>query len=115
MAKNSTEAPDGLDTFDGDADDPVRLGEAATAAMSDLAGADLNGVQDSLPDTDALRLGFVGVSYDSLDMDLQIGSEVAVVVRGRVVGRSREESGIDHTIRHKAKVKVESVVPYEGK
>ncbi len=91
--------------------EPVALGDAAQEALADLAGADYQGTQDALEDTDYLKVKFVGMAFDSLDKDIKIGDERTFLVRARCVGTAEEASKRDGTaIRHIAKMDVQSVV-----
>lgn len=56
------------------------------------------------------KFSFVGIKYESLKTDLQIGEEVEFKVRGRVVGAGDEEMA-DGMLRHVLKVSVASVTP----
>lgn len=99
-------APDPLDE---DYSEPVRLGDAAQSALSDLSDGEYAGTQDVLADTDFLKVRFVGMSFDSLDKSVKIGDEMTFLVRARCIGTAEEASKQDGSIRHIAKMDVQSV------
>lgn len=83
--------------------------DLAGAATASLSGVEPD--QDMLEGTDTLKVKFVGVQYDSLDFDLEIGQEMSFIVEGRVVGVGTEEMADGHR-REYAKFKVRSVVKH---
>lgn len=97
-----------------DADRDAELVSLADAAQEASGYLVETATQEPLDGTDTLKIKFVGVSFDSIDMDLKIGTEMAFLVTGRVVGRSEEESKRDHMLRHTAKFEVGSVTIHEG-
>lgn len=87
------------------------LAAVAGDALGD-AEDDGVGVQDHLPGTDHAKVKFVGMAWDTLDVP-GLKEEIAVVVRGIVVGRG-EEVMANGDVRDVVKVKVTSVVPGDG-
>lgn len=86
--------------------------------LADLARASLGDEDDdqgSLISDEELpsKVVFTGTAYDDVNgADLKIGDRVRVVVSGRVIEVGDKEL-TDH-VRHVVKVKVESVVEYDG-
>lgn len=103
------EKPQFSDAPEMDSPDPVALGDAAQEALADLAGGEFAGTQDVLEDTDYLKVRFVGMAFDSLEKDIRIGDEKTFLVRARCIGTAEEASKQDGSIRHIAKMDVQSV------
>lgn len=89
--------------------EPVTLADAAASAFGEnLEG--LSGTQEELDNMDFTKARFVGMSYDSLDRDINIGDEITFMVRARCVGKGDEERKTDHRINTYVKMDVQSVV-----
>jgi hypothetical protein len=89
--------------------EPVTLADAAASAFGEnLEG--LSGTQEELDNMDFTKARFVGMSYDSLDRDINIGDEITFLVRARCVGKGDEERKADHRINTYVKMDVQSVV-----
>lgn len=108
MGKNTDVDGGGLGEFQGR--DPVQLGDAAKAALADVA----DGTQSVLEETNFTKVKFVGMSFDSLDAGINIGDEMTFLVRARCIGTADEASKRDGAIRHVVKMDVQSVVKHEG-
>lgn len=93
---------------DGDSD----LGEVATAAQQTVTETDgaATPAQNRFQGMDYSKVTFVGVQYDTLAKDFEIGQDVQFLVTGRVKAIGDEAMNDGH-IRHGVKVKVSSVVP----
>lgn len=76
-----------------------------------IAGEALAGTetQEVLDDTDFTKVKFVGMSFDSLEDDIKIGTEMEFRVRARCVGVADEARKSDGGIRHVVKMDVQSV------
>jgi hypothetical protein len=89
--------------------EPVKLADAAASAFGEnLEG--LSGSQEELDGMDFTKARFVGMSYDSLDRDINIGDEITFLVQARCVGKGDEERKTDHRINTYVKMDVQSVV-----
>jgi hypothetical protein len=92
-------------------DEGAELAGLARASLGDDEGEE----QDSLIDDEELpsKVVFQGTAFDDVNgIHLKIGDRVRVIVSGRVIEVGDKEL-TDH-VRHVVKVKVESVVEYEG-
>lgn len=100
--------------FDADAfevdEDPLSLGSAAAEAVSILVTESGKSIQEPLDGTEYLKVKFVGMAFDSLDKDIKIGDEMSFLVRARCTGTAIEASKTDGSLRHIAKMDVQSVV-----
>lgn len=94
----STELPEGV----------VSLGDAATSALSEFGGE--NGVeQDPLEGTDYLKVKFVGMSMDSLEDEIALGSLLTFTVEARCIGEGTDISKQDGHKKRFVKMDVQSV------
>lgn len=93
-------------------EDASSLADAAASAFgSDLS--ELSGVQEELEGTDYTKARFVGMSFDSLDREINIGDEIVFLVKARCLGKGDEASKTDGRIRKYVKMDVQSVVVKE--
>lgn len=104
---------EGVEDYDGDSvtfeQEPVTLADAAASAFGEnLEG--LSGSQEELDGMEYTKAKFVGMSYDSLDREIEIGDEITFLVKARCVGKGDEERKTDHRINTYVKMDVQSVV-----
>lgn len=83
--------------------------------LGDIAGEALSGAetQEVLDDTDFMKVKFVGMAFDSLDQEIEIGDEMVFRVRARCIGVGQEARKSDGAIRNLAKMDVQSVQRFE--
>lgn len=108
MAKNDPFNP----TEDGEtaADLPenvVSLGEAAQSALSEFG--DDGAEQEPLEGTDYLKVKFVGMSMDSLEDEIALGSLLTFTVEARCIGEGTDISKQDGHKKRFVKMDVQSV------
>lgn len=89
--------------------EPVSLADAAASAFGENL-EQLSGSQEELDGMDFTKARFVGMSYDSLERDINIGDEITFTVKARCVGKGDEERKADHRINTYVKMDVQSVV-----
>ena len=94
-------------------EDLVQLGDAAAAAIGDAV--DGAAIQDPLEGTDYLKVKFVGMSMDSLEDTIQLGSNLTFVVQARCIGEGTDLSKVDGHEKRFVKMDVQSVKIQEEK
>lgn len=85
----------------------VSLGEAAQSALSEFG--DDSATQDALDGTDYLKVKFMGMSMDSLEEEIALGSMMTFTVEARCIGEGTDISKQDGHKKRFVKMDVQSV------
>jgi hypothetical protein len=99
-----------FESVEGEAEAPdnvVSLGEAAQSALHEFG--DDGAVQEPLEGTDYLKVKFMGMSMDSLDEDIELGSLMTFTVEARCIGEGTDISKTDGHKKRFVKMDVQSV------
>ena len=88
-------------------DNVVSLGEAAQSALHEFG--DDGAVQEPLEGTDYLKVKFMGMSMDSLEEDIELGSMMTFTVEARCIGEGTDISKTDGHKKRFVKMDVQSV------
>jgi hypothetical protein len=114
MAKNDPFNPNAEDTAADEAaaetelpEGMVSLGDAATSALSEFG--DEGSTQDPLDGTDYLKVKFMGMSMDSLEDEIELGSMMTFTVQARCIGEGTDISKQDGHKKRFVKMDVQSV------
>lgn len=92
---------------DGVLDGVVSLGDAAQSAMAEFG--DDGATQEPLDGTDYLKVKFMGMSMDSLEDEIELGTMMTFVVEARCIGTGTDLSKQDGHQKRYAKMDVQSV------
>ena len=106
MVKGTDFSASGMDEFAGD--EPISLGDAAAAALHG------DGEQGVFDETQATKVKFTGMGFDSFEGAPKIGDEMTFQVRARCIGVGAELMKTTGTTRHTVRMDVLSVVPIEA-
>jgi hypothetical protein len=88
-------------------DNVVSLGEAAQSALSEFG--DDGAVQEPLDGTEYLKVKFLGMSLDSLEDTIELGSMMTFTVEARCIGEGTDISKTDGHKKRFVKMDVQSV------